>query len=79
MKCPELERLRQLYKTALIRWDYLKTTGFGAGPIGIPKWRAAQEHEQAIRERDESFRLLSAHERTCLVCTNSKITASKWA
>ena len=75
--CAELARLRQLYRTALIRSDYLKATAHGADLVGIPKWRAAQERERAISDTVQAFARLNAHERSCLVCTNVTLSTER--
>ncbi len=76
MSCPENDRLRQHYETALRHWGNVVLSP-DAHLVGARARQAAEIKQKAFDERNAAKERLDAHIRVCATCT-PQLRAKHW-
>jgi hypothetical protein len=72
MPCPEYNRLRQHYETALRRWAQIEPSSNKSELFGARMHLAQEIEHTALNERNAAYERMVFHEQSCPTCKHKR-------
>jgi hypothetical protein len=72
MHCPEYNRLREHYETALRRWAQIELSSNKSGLFDSSRRLALEIEKKALEERNAAYARMVLHELNCPICNHKR-------